>query len=741
GAMCQALQHSQTTVADTVGQVVGRGIDGVNIDYEGASGACGSSTNQALMTQFVRQMRAALPAADSLTVDTYGASANFPSGDGFFDIAAMKAYVSAFFVMAYELDSGNFDHPPLNCPPPSSSNPETCMSPTSPLSAYKWNDQAIAAQYSSVAGANKVILGLPYYGWASCTTNMNPNSPTYPVPSLPNLGWTANTQYGIQGLNFLHFQTDVHDGVDQWAAYNSSNDPGDPCPPTYGGARELYIDSAASLSAKYQLALRDGLAGVGIWSLDMGGGLPYLWNAIDANFAETPLPPAQVTASPGDGFAYVSWPASAGPNPVNSYTVIAAPGGRSVSVPAGSTSTTFTGLTDGTSYTFTVTGVNGYGGGLASQPSNAVIPTPFPGSYPGRYHPLTNPTRIFDSRSGLGQGGAGIKFGAGSVQTLSLPGIQGLLPSSGVSAVILNVTIADASTPSYVTVSPDGTNPSAVSTINFGTSMSRANMIEVALGANGKIQIYNSVGSVDVILDLMGWVGSSSDLGAAGHFMPQAPAYRTLDTRPPQCTQAPGALCSPVSPGPGGVRTISVFGPGAPAPAQVEAAVLNVTAVGPSSAGYVQVWPTGQSQPVTSSVNFVAGQTVANRVVVPTGPSGRIEIFSSNASVNVLVDVVGWYTSATATVSGGLYTATYPVRALDTRSSIGTARVSPLGPNSWLSVSIAGILGLPASGVGEVAINVTVTNPTSYSLLELNSSPTPTATSDLNFTSGQTIAN
>ncbi|HEX4491802.1 MAG TPA: fibronectin type III domain-containing protein, partial [Acidimicrobiia bacterium] len=92
--------------------------------------------------------------------------------------------------------------------------------------------------------------------------------------------------------------------------------------------------------------------------------------------AKVPGAPTNVVATPGDKSASVSWtpPANNGSS-ISSYTVTAAPGGAYQTVTGAQTSASVTGLTDGTSYTFTVIATNGVGTGPASTPSNAVTPS------------------------------------------------------------------------------------------------------------------------------------------------------------------------------------------------------------------------------------------------------------------------------------------------------------------------------------------------------------------------------
>ena len=104
-------------------------------------------------------------------------------------------------------------------------------------------------------------------------------------------------------------------------------------------------------------------------------------------------------------------------------------------------------------------------------------------------------------------------------------------------------------------------------------------------------------------------------------------------------------------------------------PANASAAVLNVTAVGPTAAGYLTVFPQGATRPTASNVDYVAGEVTANRVTVSlsSGASpGEISIYSSS-SADVVVDVSGYYT-ATGGSSTQFTSEGAPVRICDTRA-------------------------------------------------------------------------
>ncbi|MGA2401187.1 MAG: fibronectin type III domain-containing protein [Syntrophobacteraceae bacterium] len=87
-----------------------------------------------------------------------------------------------------------------------------------------------------------------------------------------------------------------------------------------------------------------------------------------------PDPPTNVTASAGNGEATVSFkpPKSDGGSPITSYTVRSHPG--KIKASGKQSPITLRGLTNGRTYTFTVTASNSVGTGIDSEPSNSVAP-------------------------------------------------------------------------------------------------------------------------------------------------------------------------------------------------------------------------------------------------------------------------------------------------------------------------------------------------------------------------------
>ena len=91
-------------------------------------------------------------------------------------------------------------------------------------------------------------------------------------------------------------------------------------------------------------------------------------------------PVTGVVATSGDASASITWqaPRSPGSFAISHFQAVSSPGGRTCLVSAPVLSCEVTGLTNGTSYTFTVRALTGAGWSRSSQPSNAVTPEAVP---------------------------------------------------------------------------------------------------------------------------------------------------------------------------------------------------------------------------------------------------------------------------------------------------------------------------------------------------------------------------
>ncbi|MFJ2598566.1 PKD domain-containing protein [Streptomyces erythrochromogenes] len=224
-------------------------------------------------------------------------------------------------------------------------------------------------------------------------------------------------------------------------------------------------------------------------------------------------------------------------------------------------------------------------------------------------------------------------------------------------------------------------------------------------------------------------INGGAFLTPGADFTPHAPT-RLLDTR-----NGTGAPVGKVE-GQGSAR-VKVAG-NASVPAGVTAVALNVTVTETVDSGHVTAWPgAGHDRPITSNLNYTAGHSVPNLVIVPVGEDGYVELFNGGwSSVDLIADVTGYFTRA----SDSGYTSMTPARFVDTREGVGTTK-GMLGSRSAFTTRIGGLQGVPQN-ITAVALNVTVTEPQGPGHLTAfsGSGPVPTA-SNLNFVPGQTVAN
>jgi hypothetical protein len=81
---------------------------------------------------------------------------------------------------------------------------------------------------------------------------------------------------------------------------------------------------------------------------------------------------------------------------------------------------------------------------------------------------------------------------------------RGQVPESGVSAVVLNVTVTQPAGPGFVTIFPAGGSLPVASDLTFGAGETRPNLAVVRVGSGGKVTLYVST-QTHVVFDVAGW--------------------------------------------------------------------------------------------------------------------------------------------------------------------------------------------------------------------------------------------
>ena len=237
-----------------LGLIQRHNFDGVDIDIEGINptNSITGTSNKILMTNFVKDLRTKLNTVNPnyrihLVIGSY-----YQHDDKVFDVSVLQDYVDYIMMMGYDYNIGSI----------AGSN--------SPIDSYDGNPSIRDSlnHYSGLMNKNKLLLGVPWYGYERQTKTENILSPA--------IG--EGIQYDFQ---------EMKDGASQhgriwdntwktpWYRYQVN-----------GIWYQGHYDDIESLSIKYDLANSQNLAGIGIWQLEYGDKVSELWQLIRDKFGK-----------------------------------------------------------------------------------------------------------------------------------------------------------------------------------------------------------------------------------------------------------------------------------------------------------------------------------------------------------------------------------------------------------------------------------------------------------------------
>jgi PKD domain len=348
------------------------------------------------------------------------------------------------------------------------------------------------------------------------------------------------------------------------------------------------------------------------------------------------------------------------------------------------------------------------------------------------YHPVS-PTRVLDTRNGTGTGGAVAKVPANGSISLRIAGV-GPVPSTGIAAVVLNLTATDDPGNGFITAYPGGTSVPNTSSLNYSSGVNVPNLVTVQLGANGTISLFNGgtlAQPVDLVADLEGYYAAGDGDGFAAFY-----GTRLLDTRTTGSSIGVGQTDK--------LNIQNAFesaGYSGPPLTGITAVMLNVTVTNAHGSGFVTAFPDGTAAPNASNVNYLAGQTVPNLVAVPVGGDGTVDFTNSGTlagPVDLVVDIYGAYTN---TDEGYGFTPLPPTRVIDTRNGIGVPAAGILAADTDIQSDPSTYPQVPDTA-NALMMNVTVTNTRGNGVISVfPGTLAQLTTSNLNYSAGQTIAN
>jgi hypothetical protein len=434
-------------------------------------------------------------------------------------------------------------------------------------------------------------------------------------------------------------------------------------------------------------------------------------------------------------------------------------------------SCTVSGLTNGTSYAFTVLATNANGNSLPSDVSATVVPAAVPSKVTGvtadRGNGQATIHWAIPANNGNPLTGFLVSDGAGhtcsGASTATTCTVTGLTNGTQYSFTVLasnTVGPGPASDPVVVTPATVPGKPTGIAVVRGNQSVNVSWVAPANGGApitgytvsdgaghtctggaaatnctvtgltNGTVYTFtvratNNVGT-----------GPASDpsepispiSGATYHAL--APA-RILDTR--SGNGLSGVLSSHVG------RTFNVWGQGG-VPVGATAVTGNLTVTQQTRQGFLFIGPVRQDNPTSSTLNFPTGDDRANAVTVALSSTGTLSVTYAaptlGPTAHAIFDVTGYFTPD---LSGATYTPLSPKRILDTRD--GTGGISVLSSHVAQGFQVRGQGGVPPNATA-VTGNLTVTQQQAMGFLFIgpNRADNPTS-STLNFPVGDDRAN
>eukprot|EP00966_Prymnesium_polylepis_P038852 902003-Prymnesium_polylepis.1 len=241
-------------VAQQVAHVKALGIDGLNLDIEG------NSAQREGLTALVAELRTALSAANpnyQLSFDLGISPKGQASG---YDHRSLSASLNFTVPMAYDECWGS---------PTATAN--------SPIDRLL---QGIADYGSLGVPAEKLVVGLPWYGWDfPCDEPHGPSCAVHPPSGQPWFGYAKQLGYddikALANKSALRPTTAVLDTVSMTKHFDYFEQSD-----VKGSVRRhsVWFDDAETLAAKYEAAAKHGARGVAMWTANFGD--DAMWDAL-----------------------------------------------------------------------------------------------------------------------------------------------------------------------------------------------------------------------------------------------------------------------------------------------------------------------------------------------------------------------------------------------------------------------------------------------------------------------------
>jgi surface antigen len=231
--------------------------------------------------------------------------------------------------------------------------------------------------------------------------------------------------------------------------------------------------------------------------------------------------------------------------------------------------------------------------------------------------------RVLDTRSGLAAPAG--KLAAGGILSFTVTGRAGV-PTSGATAVLLDVSSADATAGGWLTTYASGATRPAAPQVRYEAARAGTGLVWARIGSGGAVSIHSSA-QTHVMVDVVGWLRSGGDQVAL---------------KPTRVLDSQSGLGFPVGRvAAGQAPIVPVLGRAGVPSSGVKAVTVTLTAVSPTAGGYLTAYPSGSPETPYATAKYAASTTVVNTIVVPVGADGAIRVKTS-AAAYLKADITGY---------------------------------------------------------------------------------------------------
>jgi hypothetical protein len=351
----------------------------------------------------------------------------------------------------------------------------------------------------------------------------------------------------------------------------------------------------------------------------------------------------------------------------------------------------------------------------AATPASAATPG-------GTYVALARQSRVVDTRTGAAGNHRGAVRGGHGISA-AIAG-RGGVPSSGVASVVVTITAlsptAGGGIVGYVGARPSTTN------VQFAKGHAATDTAILPL-SSGRVSLFNTAtsGSVQIVVDVSGYYRSGTPSGTdPGVFHSVRPARVVNTVTGGGYGNRRGAVPA------GRAFTASLAHAGVPADAG--AVAVTITALNVRRPGAVVARRPDEPQPSLAVLHLLPGRRTSAFAAVRVR-SGRVALVNSSAaSVDLLVDVLGYYNTGFAGSACAFQT-------------LGPTRISTttVPAHTTSRVAVAGRGGVPLSGAAAVLATLHVSSPKRSGDLQAwrTGRTRPSSTTVLHFQAGATTSN